>query len=87
MNTTRDEIRRRLRRLLEEQGALPDPPDSLDEQTGLLGHGIGLDSIEVVDLVSAIEDMFDLEVDDDQLGADRFETFGSLIRFVEELLA
>lgn len=56
----------------------------LDEQTGLLGRGIGLDSIEVLQLVTAIEEKFELIIDDDELVSDYFRTLGNLITFIEE---
>jgi acyl carrier protein len=67
------------------------PPDALpatlDDSTGLLGHGIGLDSIEVLALVCAIEEAFDLTVADDCLQRTYFETIGSLVAFIQERLA
>lgn len=67
------------------------PPDTLpatlDDSTGLLGHGIGLDSIEVLALVCAIEEAFDVTVADDCLQRMYFETIGSLVAFVQERLA
>ena len=63
--------------LLEEKGRL-------EENTGLLGKGIGLDSIEIVQLVAALEEEFGLTIDDDDLLPDYFETLGSLITFLEE---
>ncbi len=40
------------------------PAGGIDTNTGLLGHGIGLDSIEVLGLVAALEEEFDLTIDD-----------------------
>ena len=58
----------------------------LDENTGLYGKGIGLDSIEVLQLVSAIEEEFDLTIDEDELLPDYFRTAGNLITFLEGIL-
>ena len=62
-------------------------PATLDDSTGLLGHGIGLDSIEVLALVCAIEEAFDIAVADDCLKREYFETVGSVVAFVQERLA
>lgn len=55
----------------------------LDESTGLLGKGIGLDSIEIIQLVAALEEEFDLTIDDDDLLPDHFQTIGDLINFLQ----
>ncbi|MGO8609117.1 acyl carrier protein [Rhizobium johnstonii] len=46
-----------------------------------------LDSFGVVALVAALEDRFDITIDDDEFGADLFETVGTLASFVDEKLA
>jgi len=63
---------------------LPESIDGreIDERTGLLGQGIGLDSVEVLQLVGAIEEDFELTIDDEALVAEHFETIGTLVTFV-----
>ena len=64
------------------------PADApIDEPTGLLGRGIGLDSVDTLQLVTAIEERYDLTLEDDELAADRFRTVESLITFLQEKLA
>jgi acyl carrier protein len=60
--------------------------DGVDEATGLLGQGIGLDSVEVLQLVSAIEDAFGLTIADDDLRREHFATLGTVVSFVQERL-
>ena len=55
----------------------------LDEEVGLLGRGIGLDSVEVLQLVTAIEKEFDVTIDDDDLAPEQFRSVGNLITFIE----
>jgi acyl carrier protein len=57
-----------------------------DEATGLLGQGIGLDSVEVLQLVSAIEETWGLTIDDDDLKREHFATLGTLVTFIQERL-
>src|ERR671918_565781 len=52
-----------------------------------LGAVPELDSIAVVNVITALEERFDITVADDEIGAATFETLGSLTRFVEEKLA
>jgi acyl carrier protein len=72
-------------RLLAERLGLA-PAHPLDESTGLLGQGIGLDSVEVLQLVSAIEERYDLTIDDDELQREHFATLGTVVTFVAERL-
>jgi acyl carrier protein len=68
---------------------LPEAVDGrqLDESTGLLGQGIGLDSVEVLQLVGAIEEDFGLTIDDEALEAEHFATIGTVVTFVMGWLA
>lgn len=54
----------------------------IDAQTGLLGEGIGLDSVEVLQLVSAIEDGFGLTLEDEELLPEHFRSVGALAGFI-----
>ncbi|GAC12862.1 acyl carrier protein [Aliiglaciecola lipolytica] len=54
-----------------------------DEETPLLGAIPEFDSMAVVTVLTSIEDTFGVEVDDDEISADIFETFGALCAFVE----
>ncbi len=79
MNDTIDAIRQVLVEALE----LPQSPDELTRDTALFGSLPELDSFGVVQLVAAIEERFDLTIDDDEFGADLFETVGTLTDFVD----
>jgi len=59
----------------------------MDEASPLLGAVPELDSIAVVNLITALEEHFGFTVDDDEIGATAFETLGSLAKFVEGKLA
>jgi acyl carrier protein len=61
--------------------------ESLGEDVGLLGQGIGLDSIEVLRVVAALEEEFDLTIDDRSLRPEVFATIGALVGFIEERIA
>lgn len=57
--------------------------ESLDEATGLLGRGIGLDSMEVLQLVVAAEERFELTIDESQLKPEYFRSVGAFATFLE----
>lgn len=64
-----------------------DRVNAFDLETPLLGHVPELDSMAVVTILTALEESFEFEVDDDEITAATFETVGSLIEFVDHKLA
>jgi len=59
----------------------------MGEASPLLGAVPELDSIAVVNLITAIEEHFGITVADDEIGAAVFETLGTLTKFVEGKIA
>lgn len=59
----------------------------LNEDSILLGSLPELDSMAVVNVITALEEHFGITVDDDEISAGTFETLGSLTHFVEQKLA
>jgi acyl carrier protein len=55
---------------------------SSDAGTSLLGQDIGIDSMEALALAVAIEEEFDIEVDDGDFTTALFETIGSVADYV-----
>jgi len=51
-------------------------------QTPLLGRGIGLDSVEAMALAVAIEEEFDIEIPDDDLTMELFQSIAALVEYV-----
>lgn len=64
-----------------------DAKSQLNEQSSLLGSIPELDSMAVVNLITALEEQFDLVIEDDEISASTFETLGTLSAFVEQKLA
>ena len=73
--------------ILREALQLGDRADAFDDATPLLGSIPELDSMAVVTVITAIEETFDVVVEDDEITAATFETVGSLTDFVDEKLA
>jgi acyl carrier protein len=48
---------------------------------------LGLESLSVINLLTDIETEFDIVIDVEDLTADLFQNFGTLIKFVEEQVA
>ena len=67
--------------------SLGDAGRALDAGSPLLGAIPELDSMAVVNLITALEEHFGITVEDDEISADTFETLGSLAAFVAHKLA
>ncbi|MCB1297616.1 MAG: acyl carrier protein [Microthrixaceae bacterium] len=79
MTNTIDTVRAVLIETLE----LQQTPEELQADTTLFGSLPELDSFGVVALVGALEERFDFTIDDDEFGAELFETVGTLTDFVD----
>jgi acyl carrier protein len=62
---------------------IEDRRDSFDVSTELLGGIPELDSLAILELVSALEDRFDIAIDDEDFNGEVFETIGTLSAFVD----
>ena len=83
MTSTLDSVRTVLVQSLD----LEQDPQELTTDTALFGALPELDSLGVLALVSALEEQFDITIEDDEFGAELFETVGSLTEFVEAKLS
>jgi len=63
-----------------------DRANDIEMDTPLLGNIPELDSMAVAMLVTALEEHFDIFVDDDDISAETFETFATLCDFVTDKL-
>lgn len=69
--------------LVAETLGIQDRLGSMDASTRLLGELPELDSMAVVELLTAMESKFGFEIDDTEFIADAFETLGTLASFVD----
>ena len=76
-----------VRNILIDVLSLGEAGKALDEQSALLGSIPELDSMAVVNLITALEEHFGMVIDDDEISAGTFETLGSLNTFVQQKLA
>ena len=79
----RSDIEGKIRQILiSELGVDPGILSRSSPTTPLLGRGIGLDSMETLGLVTAIEKEFDIQVADDDLTEGLFKNIATLAEFV-----
>ena len=58
-------------------------PEEIPDDEVLFGGGLGASSIAVMEVVVALEEEFDFEVEDDELRLERFESINSIVAYVE----
>lgn len=73
-----DDIREVLRDTLQ----LAERADALQKHTPLMGAVPEFDSMAVVTVLTMVEEQFDIEIEDDEVTAEIFETVGTLCDFV-----
>ena len=76
-----------VKNILSDVLSLGERKNSLREDSTLLGSIPELDSMSVVNVITALEEHFGITVDDDEISARTFETLGNLTHFVEQKLA
>lgn len=71
-----------LKRILAAQLGPSYPPDYFNDDTPLLGAIPELDSMAVVGILTTVEEELGVTVDDDEISAEIFGSFGSLVDFL-----
>lgn len=59
-------------------------PDQIVEDAPFVGGELGIDSIDILELVIMIEEDYGVKIDNKELGAVVFKTFGSLVAYIAE---
>lgn len=57
-------------------------PDDIDNDAPLFGEGLGLDSIDALELVVALEKTFGIKIPDEDVGRDAFGSVNVLADYV-----
>lgn len=76
-----------IKNILADVLSLGDRKTSLNSNSALLGSLPELDSMAVINIITALEEQFGIVVDDDEISAKTFETLGTLAIFVDQKLA
>ncbi len=73
-----------LRRIVIDVLKLELPPEAIQDETNL--YELGLESLNVVDLLTQLEISFDIAIDVDDLSGELFGRFANLVGFVQRKL-
>lgn len=84
---SRDAVVNRVVVLVKRTLEMPGRTDTLDEFTPLLGKRVGIDSIDVLRLVCALEEEFNMTLEESELAAGDLRSVGTLVDFITARLA
>jgi acyl carrier protein len=76
-----------LRRLLLENCMLRVPPEEIAEETPFFGEGLGLDSIDALQIIVAVERDYGIGIKDPSVAKEVLRNLGTLRRFLEKEIA
>lgn len=82
------ELRNRLKSLIVEALHLEGmDPLSIEDGAPLFGEGLGLDSVDALELVVALEKEFQIKIQSHEVGKEAFASVDALAAFVQSRLA
>ena len=58
-------------------------PEMIDDHAPLFGDGLGLDSVDALELVVALEKEFGIKIKSQEMGREVFSSVASLSQFIE----
>lgn len=62
-------------------------PDEIDDNDPLFGEGLGGNSMALVEVIVGLEKAFEIEISDEELIMDVFETVNSIAEFIKSKIS
>lgn len=75
-------LRSEIKQLIVDRLKLEVEPASIQDDQPLFGDGLGLDSIDALELVLGVEQAFGVKIEDEEMGAQALSSVNSLAEFV-----
>lgn len=79
-----ENLARRVKELIVSRLKLDIDPAKIEDGAPLFGEGLGLDSIDALELVLGIEQEFGIKVEDEEVGVKAFASVNALCDFIEQ---
>ena len=81
---TNDDLAPRVKELIVRRLKLEIDPSTIQDDAPLFGEGLGLDSIDALELVLGLEQEFGIKVEDEEVGVKAFSSVNALVDFIEQ---
>jgi len=81
--TDAPDLKNRIKHVIVDRLKLEMEPSDIGDATPLFGEGLGLDSIDALELVLGIEQEFGVKIEDEEVGAQALASVDSLAAFVD----
>lgn len=78
----RDALRQQVKELLATGLRLEVGPDQITNDGAIFGEGLGLDSIDALELVVLVEEQFNVAIPDEDAGRQAFASVNALVDFI-----
>jgi acyl carrier protein len=82
MSTASPELKQEVKQALVRSLRLPIPPEEIGDNMPLFGEGLGLDSIDVLELVLELERSFGVSITDEQTGTRVLRSVDAIADFI-----
>lgn len=79
-------IEHRVKQVIIRTLSLEVTPEEIDDEDALFGGGLGLNSMATIELIVGLEEAFDLEVPDEDLRVELFESVKTMTAYVRTAL-
>jgi len=81
---TRAELAPKVKELIVRRLKLDMDPSAIQDDAPLFGEGLGLDSIDALELVLGLEQDFGIKVEDEEVGVKAFASVNALCDFIAQ---
>jgi acyl carrier protein len=87
METQARQIRSQIKQVLADVLALDIDPEQIGDDTILFDSQLGVDSVAAIEILLRLEEVFEIQVGDEQVDLALFQSVASLARTVKDCLA
>ena len=84
MTETKEDLAPRVKDLIVRRLKLDIDPTTIQSDAPLFGEGLGLDSIDALELVLGLEQEFGIKVEDEEVGVKAFASVNAHCDFIEQ---